>query len=86
MQTLDEALQEVTARVEQVKERVKDGAREVERLRMQRAELEKQVKAGKDEVEDGRVAGLYDWCVACQLWWSQSLIVNDPTGSQRRSR
>ncbi|EMD39151.1 hypothetical protein CERSUDRAFT_134024 [Gelatoporia subvermispora B] len=64
MQTLDEALQEVTARVEQVKERVKDGAREVERLRMQRAELEKQVKAGKDEVEDGRVAGLYDWFTA----------------------
>ncbi|OCH96242.1 hypothetical protein OBBRIDRAFT_765746 [Obba rivulosa] len=64
MQTLDEALQAVTARVERVKERVKDGAREVERLRVQRAELEKQVMAGKDEAEDGRVVGLYDWFTA----------------------
>ena len=61
MQELDDELQSVTARVEEVKERVMAGSREVERLRVERADLEKTVKAGQDEVQDGRVVGLYDW-------------------------
>ncbi|KAI0364732.1 hypothetical protein BV20DRAFT_974137 [Pilatotrama ljubarskyi] len=61
MQELDDELQQVNAQVEDVKERVKTGAREVERLRVERADLEKTVKAGQDEIQDGRVVGLYDW-------------------------
>ncbi|CDO73345.1 hypothetical protein BN946_scf185008.g108 [Trametes cinnabarina] len=64
MQELDDELQAVNERVEDVKERVKAGAREVERLRVERADLEKTVKAGQDEIQDGRVVGLYDWYTA----------------------
>lgn len=63
MQSLDDELQQVNAQVEDVKEKVKTGAREVERLRVERADLEKTVNAGQKEVQDGRVVGLYDWCV-----------------------
>lgn len=63
MQSLDEELQAMNEKVEEVKGRVKEGAKYVERLRMERAEAEKQVKACKNEVEDGRVIGLYDWWV-----------------------
>lgn len=64
MQALDDELQQVNAQVDTVKEQVKAGAREVERLRVERADLEKTVSAGQKEVQDGRVVGLYDWCVA----------------------
>ncbi|KAI0717996.1 hypothetical protein C8T65DRAFT_706951 [Cerioporus squamosus] len=67
MQQLDDELQQVNTQVDTVKERVKAGAVEVERLRVERAELEKQVNAGQKEVQDGRVVGLYDWCVATAL-------------------
>ena len=63
MQAMDEELQEINKKVEEVKGRVKEGAKYIERLRMERAEAEKQVKACKNEVEDGRVGGLYDWRV-----------------------
>ena len=65
MQAMDEELQEINKKVEEVKGRVKEGAKYIERLRMERAEAEKQVKACKNEVEDGRVGGLYDWRVFC---------------------
>lgn len=64
MQKLDDELQNLNETIDEVKEKVKDGAREVERLRMERADVEKLVRAGKDEVEDGRVVSLYDWYVA----------------------
>ncbi|KAH9846268.1 hypothetical protein C2E23DRAFT_891034 [Lenzites betulinus] len=64
MQELDDELQSVNAQVDDVKDRVKARAREVERLRVERADLEKTVKAGQDEVQDGRVVGLYDWYTA----------------------
>ena len=63
MQALDDELQQVNAQVDDVKEKVNAGAREVERLRVERADLEKTVNAGQKEVQDGRVVGLYDWCV-----------------------
>ncbi|EJF64414.1 hypothetical protein DICSQDRAFT_153431 [Dichomitus squalens LYAD-421 SS1] len=63
MQALGDELEQVNAQVEEVKEKVKAGAREVERLRVERADLEKTVSAGQKEVQDGRVVGLYDWCV-----------------------
>jgi len=64
MQEFDEKVQDVNERVASVKEKVKEGAREVERLRVKRAEVEKDVKTAEVEVEDGRVVGLYDWFTA----------------------
>ncbi|KIM91719.1 hypothetical protein PILCRDRAFT_828 [Piloderma croceum F 1598] len=64
MQEFDEKVQGVNDRVASVKEKVKESAREVERLRVKRAEVEKGVKTGEVEVEDGRVVGLYDWFTA----------------------
>ncbi|KAH9945770.1 hypothetical protein B0H21DRAFT_743962 [Amylocystis lapponica] len=64
MQTLDDSLQALNAQVEHVKDAVKGGARELERLRVERADAEKCVRAGREEVEDGRVVGLYDWFTA----------------------
>lgn len=61
MQSLEDQLQLFNEKIEDVKGKVKEGARHVERLRMERAEAEKQVKACKNEVDDGRVIGLYDW-------------------------
>ncbi len=60
MQNLEETLQSLNERVDGVKERVKTGARDVERLRVKRAELDKQVKATQSDMEDTRVIGLYD--------------------------
>ncbi|GBE86661.1 hypothetical protein SCP_0905410 [Sparassis crispa] len=64
MQKLDDALQGVNENIERVKEAVKDGAREFERLRVERADMEKLVQAEKDEGEDETVIGLYDWYTA----------------------
>lgn len=61
MQTLDDGLQQLNETVDRVKLKIKDGARDVERLRIERADVEKQAKAAQNEVEDGRVVGLYDW-------------------------
>ncbi|KAI0051369.1 hypothetical protein FA95DRAFT_322276 [Auriscalpium vulgare] len=61
MQTLEDELQNANDRVGHVKESVKDGAKEVERLRLERAEAEKEVKARRDDAEDERVVELYDW-------------------------
>ena len=61
MQTLDEELQSINSSVDTIKERVKNGARELEPLRVERAELEKKVRAQRDKTEDRRVVGLYDW-------------------------
>lgn len=63
MQELDDELQQLNGQVDDVKERVKAGARDVERLRVERADVEKTAKAAQDEVQDGRVIGLYDWSV-----------------------
>lgn len=63
MQTLEEQLQGLNEKIDGVKEKVKTGARDVERLRVQRADLEKQVRASQTDVEDTRVIGLYDWYV-----------------------
>ena len=63
MQRLDDELQGLTATIDEVKDRVKEGARDVERLRIERADAEKLVRAGEADVQDGRVRGLYDWCV-----------------------
>ncbi|KAJ3558282.1 hypothetical protein NM688_g1016 [Phlebia brevispora] len=73
MQSLEEQLQVLNEKIDGVKEKVKIGSRDVERLRVQRADLEKQVKANQSDVEDSRVMGLYDWLIA-SLAFHQSLF------------
>lgn len=63
MQSLDDELQNTNAVVDKTKEQVKTGSRELERLRVERAELEKKVRAQRDQTEDTRVVGLYEWSV-----------------------
>lgn len=58
MQELTDKIEVVTHKVKEVKDRVKGGALEVENLRIQRAEVEKSVKA---DVDDGKWLPLYDW-------------------------
>jgi len=64
MQKLDDELQGINANIDEVKDKVKEGARDVERLRIERADAEKLVRAGEADVQDGRVRGLYDWFTA----------------------
>ncbi|KAK0219869.1 hypothetical protein IW262DRAFT_1482515 [Armillaria fumosa] len=61
MQELTDKIEVVTHKVKEVKDRVKGGALEVENLRIQRAEVEKSVKA---DVDDGKWLPLYDWFTA----------------------
>lgn len=61
LQKLDDTLAQLKQNIERVGIKVKDGAKEVERLRVQRAEVEKQAKVAQSEIEDGRMIGLYDW-------------------------
>ncbi|KAI0761106.1 hypothetical protein BC629DRAFT_1546313 [Irpex lacteus] len=72
MQQLQDKLQMLDERVDEVKEHVKEGAREVERLRVDRAEVDKLVKQSRSEIEDGRVLELCDWYSA-SLTLSKSL-------------
>jgi len=63
MQTLDIELADVNEKIAAVRDRIKVGTGEVEKLRVVRAEMEKAVEIGAGErVEDERVVGLYDWC------------------------
>ncbi|KAH9926876.1 uncharacterized protein B0H18DRAFT_876042 [Fomitopsis serialis] len=64
MQKLDDELQGINVNIDEVKDNVKEGARDVERLRIERADAEKLVRAGEADVQDGRVRGLYDWYAA----------------------
>lgn len=82
MQEFDEKVQDVNDCVASVKEKVKESAREVERLRVKRAEVENGVKTGEVEVEDGRVVGLYDWYVQIPRECPQHPIDPIITGSQ----
>ncbi|KAI5118490.1 hypothetical protein M0805_003522 [Coniferiporia weirii] len=64
MTALDAQLSENAARVERVKEKVQDAARDVERLRVERTAKEEEVRQTKVEEEDDRVVELYDWYTA----------------------
>lgn len=63
MQQLDEELQKGAEQVAQIKEAVKAGIKEVDRLRAERADLEKEVRAQRSDVDDSELPGLYEWWV-----------------------
>ena len=61
MTALDAALSDTNAQVEDVKNALQDTARDVERLKVERAAKEAEAKQAKAEEEDDRIVGLYDW-------------------------
>ena len=63
MADLDAQISGNAARVDRVKEKVQNTAREVEKLRNERAVQEEEARQTKGEEEDGRIIGLYDWFV-----------------------
>jgi hypothetical protein len=68
MQALDAELADAQEKIATVRERIKVGTGQVEKLRSVRAEVEKAVEIGAGErVEDGRVVGLYDWCATSNM-------------------
>jgi hypothetical protein len=64
MQILGDRLQSINGKVALVKDAVKEGTVEMDRLRSEKAELEKKVAAHKVEADDGRAVDLCDWCVS----------------------
>lgn len=76
MQKLEEQLQYLNETIDKVKGKVKYGARDVERLRVERAEIERQAKASQNEAEDDRVIGLYDWYVRLTYYSKRGYRLN----------
>lgn len=74
MQALDAELADAHEKIATVRDRIKVGTADVEKLRSVRAEVEKAVEIGAGErVEDGRVTELYDWCVTSNV----RLLISD---------
>ncbi|KAH9965209.1 hypothetical protein BC827DRAFT_1126350 [Russula dissimulans] len=61
MQTLEDESQRVNEKIARVKDAIKEGTVELDRLRTERATLEKTVAAHKVEADDGRAVDLCDW-------------------------
>ncbi|RXW14976.1 hypothetical protein EST38_g10876 [Candolleomyces aberdarensis] len=73
MQTLSDEVELSKKKTKAVKERVKTGALEIEKLRIQQAESERAVQALQLEEDDNRLVPLYDWYTA-SLSLHQSLL------------
>lgn len=70
LQELDLSLQDLHKKLSGVKEKVKDGSREIERIRVEKGEVERTIREKQRDAmteEDGRLVPLYDWCVLCFL-------------------
>ncbi|KAI0266562.1 hypothetical protein BC834DRAFT_875183 [Gloeopeniophorella convolvens] len=61
LQTLEDELQRVNEKVAHVKDAVKEGTKEMDRLRSEKADVERKVTAHKVEADDGRAVDLCDW-------------------------
>ncbi|KAF5350277.1 hypothetical protein D9758_007807 [Tetrapyrgos nigripes] len=64
MQELQDKIKDVQDKVQSIKQQMKTGSLEVEGLKTQRAEVEKDAKQVKVEEDDTRLAPLYDWFMA----------------------
>ncbi|KAI0319857.1 hypothetical protein OF83DRAFT_1108171 [Amylostereum chailletii] len=64
MQAVEDEIQAGNDRVARVKSAVKEAAKEVERLRVARADSDRELKAHRADMDDPRVATLYDWYTA----------------------
>lgn len=65
MQMLEDESQRVNEKIARVKGAIKEGTVEMDRLRSEKADLEKKVATHKVEADDGRAVDLCDWCVRC---------------------
>jgi hypothetical protein len=63
MQMLDDESQRVNEKIARVKDAIRRETAEMDRLRSEKAELEKKVATHKVEADDGRAVDLCDWCV-----------------------
>lgn len=70
MQMLEDKSQHVNEKIGQAKDAIKKGTVEMDRLRSEKAELEKKVATHKVEADDGRAVDLCDWCVHCVAFLS----------------
>jgi hypothetical protein len=61
MQMLEDESQRVNEKIARVKGAIKEGTVEIDRLRSEKAELEKKVATHKVEADDGRAVDLCDW-------------------------
>ena len=64
MVTMDATLIDLNERAAEVKNRVKAGVKDVERLKVERAAKEEELKRTQRLEEDNRWPALNDWCVA----------------------
>ena len=63
MQMLEDESQSVNEKIARVKDAIKEGTIQMDHLRSEKAELEKEVTAHNVEADDGRAVDLCDWCV-----------------------
>jgi hypothetical protein len=64
IQALTDEVEEVKKRTRSIKDQVKNGSLEIEKLRIQQAESERAVQALQLEEDDNRLVPLYDWYTA----------------------
>lgn len=67
---LEDKSQHVNEKIGRIKDAIKEGTVEIDRLRSEKAELEKKVATHKAEADDGRAVDLCDWCVCCAAFLS----------------
>ncbi|KAI0300602.1 hypothetical protein B0F90DRAFT_1629620 [Multifurca ochricompacta] len=61
MQLLEDELQAVNERISRVKDAAREGTVDIDRLRSEKAELEKKVAAHRVDADDGRAVDLCNW-------------------------
>ena len=65
MQMLEDESQCVNEKIARVKDAIKESTVEIDRLRSEKADLDKEVATHNVEADDGRAVDLCDWCVRC---------------------
>jgi len=83
MQMLEDKSQYVNEKIGRAKDAIKGGTIEMDRLRSEKAELEKKVATHKVDADDGRAVDLCDWCVRCAAFLSALELENNHPGTRR---
>ena len=83
MQMLEDKSQYVNEKIGRAKNAIKEGTVEIDRLRSEKAELEKKVATHKVEADDGRAVDLCDWCVRCAAFLSALELEKTHPGTHR---
>jgi hypothetical protein len=83
MQMLEDKSQHVNEKIGRAKDAIKENTIEMDRLRSEKAELEKKVATHKAEADDGRAVDLCDWCVRCAAFLSALELEKIHPGTHR---